>query len=169
MKIAGIDPGKNGYMTILDTVSDQAWTYPLKFDKQNQLDLDWFKATREILAPGDLIVVEKVSSVRGSGSTQTFNFGFVCGQIGLASRVSGFRFRYIVPQTWQKLIHEGITGKLTPKEKSKIAYEQFFPDDPFKTPRGGKISHDLIDSCLLATFGVLRYGGGKLREWNFEG
>jgi len=170
MKIAGIDPGKNGQLTILDTLSDQAWFYKLQFDKQNHLDLLWFKTVQKFLNSGDMIMVEKISNVGGlpGGSTSTFNFGNVYGQINIASRMSGCMFRQIGPQTWQKTIHEGITGKLSAKEKSKMAYEQLFPSDPFKRPRGGKVSHDLIDSLLIATFGALKYGGTRIRDWKFE-
>ena len=136
MKIVGIDPGKHGQMVILDTSTQNAWRYKLKFDAQNQLQNEFFKTTNKILSNNDMVLVEKVSSLGMAGKTQTFNFGFIAGQITFAAKMAGCRFRQVNPQMWQKLIHEGITGKLSAKEKSKIAYDQFYPSDPFRTPKG---------------------------------
>lgn len=170
MRIAGADPGKLGVITVLSADSAHGWYHPLNYNKAGYLDVGrvwWFLQTSK----PDVLILEKVQGRGGMGATQTFNFGFACGELNAllrcyADQGNCLGLKYASPQEWQKVIHEGIGGKLKPKERTELAYERLFPHKPIPTgPKGGKINDNVVDALMLATYGVLKLGGGVLRPW----
>jgi hypothetical protein len=167
MMVAAIDPGKKGYVVVLDSKSDQAHKFKLEFDAQGGLDGHLLQ--KQITeSKAELILLEKVMGRSGWSATNNFNFGSAWGQLYQIIRLSNLPHRLVVPQQWQKIIHQGIDGKLEAKEKSLVAYTQFFPHNPIpRGPRSGKIDDNLLDAMLIATYGVMEYAKDSFRSWGF--
>jgi len=162
MIIAGIDPGKEGYCVALDILTKTIWKYPINFDRNGILNLDEFENEFFGKIKPDLIILEKVMGRGGWGATQTFSMGLSYGQIHLATKKIGVPYRLVIPQTWQKLIFEGITQKLPAKIKANLAYRQLFPNDPIPNLRGSKNKNEnIVDALLIATYGIMKYGDGN--------
>jgi hypothetical protein len=168
MKISGIDPGTKGYVVTVDTMSEMAWKYRLRFDAQGLLNYgDFVDGFLDNHNP-DLILLEKVNGREGWGATQTFSFGYVYGQLHLAIKLGTRPYRLVSPQTWQKEMHKGISPKLKPKTRSEIAYQQMFPHDPVPiASRAKKRNDNITDSLLIAAYGALTFGGGIYKPWSF--
>lgn len=167
MLICGIDPGKTGYLVKLCTGSNWAKKLKLEFDKDGVLD---YQTVNDFLFEDDinLILLEKISGRGGFGATQTFNSGSAFGQIKLLLSMSKLRHRMVLPSKWQDLIHEGVSPKLKPKERSYIAYKQLLPHGPIRMTRGGNVDHNLVDALLIAVYGVFKYGRSELKAWTFQ-
>ena len=161
MIISGADPGRKGAIVALDTESTYCNHYKLSFDKAGELDIDalgwWLACTRP-----DMVLLEKVGGRKGWGAVQTFNFGSAYGQLLAALKSFRIPRRMVPPQTWQRVAHEGVSGGLTPKERTMAAISQSFPGCP-------KIRHDgVADAFLLAWFGVHKYGKSPRLIWDFK-
>lgn len=170
MRVIGIDPGGKGAAVALSSKGAETSAIRLPFDKQKQLDIrTWWDWANSWAKPGDLILLEKPSVGGGNwGKTQIFNFGHVCGQINMAARMTGSAVRLVPPQAWQKMIHEGVNGNLKAKDRTMVAYKQFFPDNPMVPPKCRKADDNAVDALMLAVYGVLKYGGGRLQPWDFD-
>jgi len=173
MRIIGIDSGKNGAAVGLDTVSGHGTTYRLKYDKTGILmgrDLfDWLKAQDP-----QTVLVEAVRGRGGPdspwGATHNFRFGWFYGQLIQVLDLCLFPYRRVEPKVWQRMIHEGIGGKLKPKDRSIIAYRQLFPHDPLPRHPKAKGPHDgTLDALLIAHYGVVRLAGNEVKKWTFPG
>lgn len=169
MRIGGADPGRKGVLLVLDTEHEHGWFWRLRYNKAGHLDLHSALLFLETTLP-KLLVMEKVQGRQGFGATQTFNFGHATGELNAMLRywadVKTMALHYVSPQRWQKDLHEGISDKLKPKERSALAYQRLFPHDPAGSAKGGKAGKEgVIDAMLLAVHGVLRFGGGQLRGW----
>ncbi len=114
--------------------------------------------------------MEKVQGRRGSGATQTFGFGFACGELNAILRywasLRKVAMHYVTPQAWQKGFHAGMPESLTAKEKSMLAYDRLFPHHPGRLSAARATDDNVVDALLLATHGVLRFGHGGLRRWD---
>lgn len=170
MRIAGVDPGKKGAIVVVSCDAPEGFFYRLKYNKAKHLDDDLLRFLEQ--AAPDQIVLEKVQGRGGFNATSTFNFGFACGELNALLRywasVRSASMHYVAPQTWQKVCHEGIADGLNPKERSAVAYERLFPHSPGKTPKQKRTDDNVIDALLLATYGVIRFGGGLLRRWELS-
>lgn len=179
MKVIGIDPGKNGGCVILSTECEKAYYHQFNFDKQAQLELSWFRDFATKINKEDLIMLEKPHVVHKSSVTSMFNMGHVCGQINMAVRLIQCKYRLVDPKGWQKIIHEGTNTNLTAKERTMLAYTQFYPKNPLcpdpRYKKDGtlakiqpKVSPDLVDALMIATFGIMKYSKVGLKNWQFE-
>jgi hypothetical protein len=167
MKIVGIDPGKSGYAVGLGKNSNQAWKIALKYDGTGLLKHDQFKKFLEFVKP-DLVLLEKIQGRGGWGATQTFSMGQSYGQIHMLVACSPYPYRLVPPQTWQKVVCEGVAEKLPPKSRADAAYRQLFKHDPIPNKRGSTDKNDnLLDAWLLAFYGIMKYARGHVRPWEF--
>jgi len=166
MRIAGIDPGKKGVVVALDSDGGGMRIHKLGFDSAGTLVWDWFyKFTKD--ADINLFIVERPRGRGGFTATSTFALGEVCGQVRQVVAQTQIPWRHVDPKVWQEVIHKGIPANRSPKIKSQAAYEQLYPHKPLPlTPRSKKTDDNLIDALLIATYGVLKYGGGKLQRWD---
>lgn len=170
MIIIGVDPGKKGALVSVDTIRKRAASYRLVFDKLGDIEVrslvNWVCSRLP-----DLILLETPTVSANDkqwGKSVVFSFGDSLGQVKVALRMSGRPIRYIKPTQWQKEIFEGITAKIPPKDKALIAYKQFYPGEPIPMAPRQKKPHDgEIDALLVATYGVLKYGGGQIQQWEF--
>ena len=155
----------------MDATTQIARQFELVFDKAGDLDFRSFVNWVCGELP-DLILLETPavgSHDKKWGNLQIFNMGDVFGQVKSAVRLSGRPTRYLKPSQWQKKMYEGILQKVPAKEKAVIAYKQLYPNEPIPLPNNRKKPHDgVLDALLIATYGVLEYGGGKLLQWRFE-
>jgi hypothetical protein len=179
MRIGGIDPGKSGSMVVLESICSEAWYHKFKFNKDNLLDWHGFHLFLDLTKP-EMIIIEKIRGRGASpkdkktswGASQNFNMGYYFGQIVIATisycKFMNIRWKFVKPKAWQALIHDGISTKLTPKERSLIAYEQLHPNSPIKPYRkGGKINHNIVDGLLVATYGIMKFTKDGLQQWEF--
>lgn len=167
MQVAGIDPGKKGAILVVSTVSEKAYGYKLRYDKAGHLDTASLRTFLKGTSPS-ILILEKVQGRGGSGATQTFNFGFACGELNatLRSWQETASMYYVQPQIWQKILHQGVDTKLDAKSRSFVAYRRLFPQGPIAAgPKGGKADDNLIDALLLASYGVLTFARSHLRPW----
>jgi len=166
MIIVGIDPGKKGYCVLIDTSSTTMEKAPIEFDKAGMLDeakLVSFLDSRQV----NMILIEKVGGRVGWGASQVFNFGFGYGQIRQV--VARYPHTLVPAQTWQKVIHAGISPKLPAKERSLLAYKQLYPNGPIQLEgKQSKLNDNLIDALLIATYGVLKFDRCCIRPWQFS-
>jgi hypothetical protein len=172
MKVAGIDPGRKGCLVVVDTATTKGHAYKLAYDKAGHLDCVGLVEFLTLAKPGALII-EKVSGFRGSGATQTFSFGFACGELNavVTSWASHYHASlvYVLPQSWQKVVHVGTPQKETAKDKSLLAYKRLFPHQPFaRGAKGGKVDDNLVDALLIATYGVLKIANSTIRLWDID-
>jgi hypothetical protein len=155
MHFVGIDPGKLGYISVLDTDNHTVYLSRIFFDKNNTLDqkkmvnvLDQF--------PVCLVFLEQIKGRGGWGATQTFNMGFLYGQV--YSIVSRYPHRLIAPQTWQKVIHSSIKPTITAKERSRAAYRQLFPNGGLPENKRSIVDNNLLDAFLISVYGAYTFG-----------
>lgn len=167
MRLLGVDPGKNGAAVVLDTKEPLGWFYKFRFHFDGLLDKEsfkWFVEDHHI----DMILLEKVQGRGNWAATNNFNFGAVFGQTWLAVSCLKKPYLLVRPQQWQKKIHEGIEGKLSPKEKSACAYRNLFPHKPLPAgPRGGGVHDGVLDALLIAYYGVIKQKK-QLLPWIIE-
>lgn len=115
----------------------------------------------------DTIILEQVQGRGGHGATQTFSFGFTCGEINVTLKALGRPMQLVKPAIWQKQLFEGTSPDLKPKARALIAYERLFPHKPVPVgPKSGKPNDNIVDALLVCTYGVLKFGSGGLRSWS---
>jgi len=171
MRLVAVDPGKNGAAIAGNTDTKKAKIHRLKYDKNNDLNVRSFvnficEARPELILLETPVISAKDALWSKSG---IYAFGDLVGQIKVAIKMADRPTRYIKPTQWQKTMFEGIKTKLPPKEKALIAYSQFYPSSPLPMTKRQKSPHDgEVDALLILTDGVLKYGGGKLIQWEFE-
>jgi hypothetical protein len=155
MVVTGIDPGKDGQVVTLDSNSFVGYSQRLRYSKDGLLDAELLKSHLDTHKP-NLVLLEKVGGRAGWGATQNFSFGCNWAQVRLT--ISSYPYRLIAPQTWQKLIHQGVATNISTKERSLVAYEQLYPNRPLPVgPKSKRPDDNLIDALLLATFGMMSY------------
>ncbi len=166
MRILGIDPGKDGYVSCIEngTVKLGVPTPTIKISKKgSKQDYD-IASMRNILTyyPSlDLVVLEKQRAMIGQGVTSTFSTGRGYGLwegliVGL-----GYRYIIVTPQTWHKQLLRDMPGD-DPKAKSILAAKRLFPGVDMRKNDKCRVDHDgKTDSLLLAWFGWLQMKGGN--------
>lgn len=95
--------------------------------------------------------VEKAQAMPGNGSVSMFTYGTSFGRIIGWLETLGVPMTLVPPQTWQKMMHMGCTGK--PKDRSRQAVRRLFPRENL-IPHGCIKLHDgLADAMLIAEYG----------------
>lgn len=139
MKILGIDPGKGGGLTIIDTGTDRRDGTIARKMPETPADL-WHLIAD---AQPDVAYIEQVHSSPQMGVKSAFTFGEGFGRLTGMLTAAGCRWELVRPQRWQKEM-----GCLTKGDKnvSKAAAQRLFP--------WLKITHATADSLLIAEWGV---------------
>jgi hypothetical protein len=110
MIAAAIDPGKNGYLCMID--ADQIYTHSLDFFPDGSLNsrelISHISNLANLLEKKIKVVVEDVHAIFGVAAKATFNFGYVCGQIESSLQMASIPYIKVQPKTWQKEIWQGI-------------------------------------------------------------
>jgi len=175
MLIAGIDPGTNGAIAVLDSESPDSVAL-LDLKKNTARDIYyWFNKlfidqidSGEIIEPGDEgagydqcfdIWIEDVHSMFGMSAKSNFGFGKNLGMIlTIAELVPSAETHMVTPKIWQKYIGITVKGKAIKKEVAKIA-QGLYPNAELHGKRGGLLD-GRADALMIAHYG--------LKHWLFE-
>lgn len=155
MIFVGIDPGKNGCLAAYNPITHAVHYSFLVFDKNNTLDQRQLRSVLDTFNDS-MVFMEKLRGRAGLGATQTFNMGYLYGQV--YSVVANYSHRLVPAQTWQKSIHAAIKPTLSAKERSQAAYRQLFPKGGLPETKRGLVENNLLDAFLIAIYGALEVG-----------
>lgn len=154
---AGIDPGKNGGIVLVDENYNiiEKHIMPIIVDQLNvskfrEIFNNWTKKYNLITA------LEDVHSISMSSAKANFNFGRILGATEASISLSGVSMIKVQPKTWQKIAHQGIT-KGDAKEMSLAAATRLAPNENWvmnDNPRAFKPHDGVIDAYLIARYCV---------------
>lgn len=158
--VIGVDPGKEGFITIMKETGIQHFPMP-KIGKE--VDLHGLAELMVKILEGcdennTIVVIEDVHALHNSSAASTWNFGFVCGVLRMSFVMCGLPIVLVTPKKWQKEMYEGI--KIDPNKKvmSVMAAKRLFPSqDLRRTPNCKKPDDNLTDSLLIAEYGRRHY------------
>lgn len=169
MKVrAGIDIGKNGYLTIWRESSNEFEFIPIPLIGKEIDYLALSKVFDSILILNQQhdihVVMENLHAIYGSSAGGTFNFGFVAGATEMLLICKGIPYTKVQPKLWQKSMWQGIslqqksssTGKTMvtdTKSMSTIAAQRLFPNIDLRDNARCKKPHDgKVDSLLICEY-----------------
>ena len=135
MLIAGIDPGTNGAIAVLDS-SDPDSVALLDLKKNSICDTWNWLHTEGLALKSSKIWVEDVHSMFGMSAKSNFGFGRNLGS----------------PKIWQKYIGVTAKGKAIKQEVAKIA-QGLYPNAELHGKRGGLLD-GRADALMIAHYGL---------------
>lgn len=144
MRILGIDPGKSGGLTIIDTDGERR--DKTQAHKMPETPADLWHLIAE--SQPDVAYIEHVHSSPQMGVKSAFTFGEGFGRLTGMLTAAGCRWELVRPQKWQKDM--GCLSK-GDKNKTKEAAQRLFP--------WLRVTHATADSLLIAEWGVRQQGG----------
>lgn len=161
----GIDPGKTGFLAILDGGRYAAFATPtIAAAKGNKTQYDEAGMARILssMCPRAAVfaVVEKQQAFPKQGGASNFTTGYGYGLwVGILSALC-IPFQAVHPTTWKKAMLRDQPGD-DQKVRSVLAAQQLFPQVDFRrTPQCRKPDHNMAEAFLLAEYGRrLRSGG----------
>ena len=121
----------------------------------------------QITPASTLAYLEWPSGLPGESAEGAFRFGLQCGALDACLRARGFATRHVAPNKWTGVLR--LVGKYDPdalKIRQQVWAENYpaFADLTLG-PRGG-ILDGILDSALIAHYGVLANSGMGLRTGN---
>lgn len=162
----GIDPGKNGFITIYYDGRFEFKSIPLIGKEYDIKELSNIIKSLEGLSSisKPYCVIEGVHAIHGASATSTFEFGFGLGLLEGMIVSANIPYSKIQPKKWQKQMFEGIpeiakpsstgkTMKTDTKAMALMAAKRMFPDidlratDKCKKPHDGK-----VDALLMCEY-----------------
>ena len=174
MLIAGIDPGTNGAIAVLDSESPDSvalldlknkniidicnWLNECKFwgldqasyeqipTEYNHLSCEW--SSRILIQ----IWLEDVHSMHGMSAKSNFGFGKNLGIVTAIAEIASDTVSTVTPKIWQKYIGVTAKGKTIKKEVAKIA-QGFYPNVELHGKRGGLLD-GRADALMIAHYGL---------------
>lgn len=149
MILAGIDPGANGALAILDGTAVTILDVPKVGNDPDEAA--WAREWNMFLPFVGHIWIEQVGAMPGQGVTSMFNFGDRFGFIKALAYSAGVPVSFVRPQAWKKAV--GIPAKAE-KGASRLRASQLFPQhaDLWKL-----VKHDgRAEALLIAYAGGLR-------------
>lgn len=152
----GIDPGKFGFVSIIDQDGKFVSAFPLlknnKVVDVNEIVNNLFDLS--IYEDNCHIILEDVHSIFGSSAKSNFNFGWIVGLIEGVISSLGISYTKIAPKTWQKQMHQGIPKNDNKKAMSFMACHRIFPTvDLRRTEKCKNEDDNFADSLLMAEYG----------------
>lgn len=160
LAILGIDPGLGGGLALLHP------EHGINLEIMPKLGAELNAWTlNEIIAEyaGDirLAVIERVHSMPKQGVASSFKFGFVTGVVHGLLAANKIRTVTVTPQEWMKVMHQGVPGKLSTKDRGRMAFKRIFPDVSATATERSKVMHDgLVDAALMAEYGLRKVNQG---------
>lgn len=165
----GIDPGKDGYITVLNPFRGVQFFEMPKIGKEIDLHALW-RTLKQIDNESEfpvVAVVEDVHAIYGAAAGSTFEFGWAVGILEAYLVALSIPYTKVQPKAWQKEMFQGIpvqqkaskSGKTmvnNTKLMSEMACKRLFPNEDLR-PEGCtdrcKKSHDgKTDSLLIAEY-----------------
>ena len=165
MHIAGIDPGRQGYITVLDTKSCRGWTVKLRYCDNKLLDLNILDRVPRI----DICYLESLRGRGGWGATVNFGLGSYFGQIAFWLKQKDIDVKPVLPHIWINYFDKRTNIKT--KDRTLEAYKRLFKHLPIepRIVKGQEAYNDnLIDSLMIAVYGYNNETSQRLKKWTFE-
>ena len=152
MFIAGIDPGANGAIAVLDSENpDSVELLDLKKNTIFEV-FDWMEGEISSFSPGE-IWVEDIHSMYGMSAKSNFGFGRNLGTIlAITELLKGIPPKTVTPKVWQKYIGVTAKGKAIKKQVAKIA-QGLYPTAELHGKRGGLLD-GRSDALMIAHYGL---------------
>lgn len=152
----GVDNGKSGYISAIDSNRKCITKYPIPIIKttKSKWEYDTQELNRIISIISHfaqyklLVVIEKSQALQGAISTHSVTR---CASL-VEGLVVAYNIPYILvrPQEWKKEIFKGIrVDKEDSKGAARLVASRLWPELNFST----KNSHDLAESLLMAEYG----------------
>lgn len=163
----GIDPGKNGYITINYKSQIEFKRIPLIGTEYDIKELSNIFQTLHALS--DMVtfthcVIEDVHAIFGSSAGSTFEFGYGVGLLEMGLTMVNIPYTKVNPKKWQKQMFEGIpeqkkpssTGKTMKVDTKLMALQsakRLFPTIDLRDTERSKKPHDgKVDSLLICEY-----------------
>ena len=155
----GIDPGKNGFISVIgESGTIVYFSIPLI---NTEVDLYELNGILRPFGMSDNVhcVIEDVHAIFGSAAKATFNFGWIVGVLEALLVAHGIPYTKVKPKDWQKEMWEGIpkqtkaNGRTDTKAMSLLAAKRLFPNEDLRATERSKVAHDgKVDALLLAEY-----------------
>ena len=151
MLIAGIDPGANGAIAILDSKNpDSVALLDLKKTTINNI-YNWLHS--QLRFRGSEIWVEDIHSMHGMSARSNFSFGKNLGIVTtIAELMIGHLPKTVTPKIWQKYVGVTVKGKAIKKQVAKIA-NTLYPAADLYGKRGGLLD-GRADALMIAHYAL---------------
>ena len=158
MLIAGIDPGANGAIAVLDSENpDSVALLDLKKTTINNI-YNWLHS--QLRFRSGEIWVEDIHSMYGMSAKSNFGFGRNLGVVtavaeivkGTLHGMSVITIKTVTPKVWQKYIGVTAKGKAIKQQVSKIA-QYLYPQAELHGKRGGLLD-GRSDALMIAYYGL---------------
>jgi len=149
MLIAGIDPGSNGVIAVLDSLNPDSVTL-LDLAKVTAFDASQWLHKQKL----DSVWIEDVHSLFGMSAKSNFTFG---KNVGIATTIAeiathGQTIKTVTPKIWQKYIGITAKGKAIKKQVAEIA-QSLYPAAIIHGKRGGLLD-GRSDALMIAHYGL---------------
>lgn len=155
--VLGVDPGMGGALCLLNKENGYLIESMPRIGKQ--LDLGalagWIRAHKDSI---ERAFIEQVSARPGQGVSTMFKFGRAYGSVEGVIAALGIPYELVTPQRWTKVMHAGIEGGQTAKERSMLAAARLYPMVGLIPPGCRVPDSGLVDSLLIAGYGLRQIG-----------
>jgi hypothetical protein len=159
----GIDPGKKGAIAAIDEQGAVVGLAPMPLIAGGRGEFDLVGIREALVGNGSprFVTVERLQPLPASmgGSAANFARGLSRGFEWMLVAL-GVPHQLVAPQTWQKSMHAGTSGKDT-KQRSIVAAQRLFPR--IRLQRSGRSRRNddgLAEALLLAEYGRRVHQGG---------
>ena len=151
MLIAGIDPGVNGAIAVLDSENPDSVAL-LDLKKHSIITIhEWL--VEELDYHPSIFWIEDVHSMHGMSAKSNFRFGKNIGMItAVAELFRNELSNTVTPKVWQKYIGVTAKGKAIKKQVAKIA-QYLYPQAELHGKRGGLLD-GRSDALMIAYYGL---------------
>ena len=158
MLIAGIDPGVNGAIAVLDSENPDSVAL-LDLRKHSIITIhEWL--VEELDYHPSIFWIEDVHSMHGMSAKSNFGFGKNLGIVtaiaeitrGDAPKKHKPTINKVTPKVWQKYIGVTAKGKAIKKQVAKIA-QYLYPQAELHGKRGGLLD-GRSDALMIAYYGL---------------
>jgi crossover junction endodeoxyribonuclease RuvC len=155
-RILGIDPGLDGGLVMLDDngeILSQNIMPTIKLKKKRMVDLRGVIDLFNKLDP-HVCYLERVSARPGNGNVSMFNFGYGFGALEMGLAALDIPYVLVPPQTWCKVMHQGLAKDIEAKTRSLIVFKRSYPKIDLRASERCTIVHSgMLDALLIAEYG----------------
>lgn len=169
MLYAGIDPGKDGALVLLDDIGNILSKHKTPLvaggKSKDEYDIAGLLLLLDTLKRGTeqkiSFTLEKIGSLPSSmgGSSANYERGFASALWRTALTALDCSHTLIAPQTWQKVMFKDMP-KVEPKVAAKLVAARLWPKETWlRTEACKKPDQGFVDGSLIAEFGRRAFGG----------
>ena len=149
MLIAGVDPGANGAIAVLDSSNPDSVAL-LDLAKVTPFDAyQWLHKQQP-----NSVWIEDVHSLYGMSAKSNFGFGKNLGIVTAIAKIAtnGQAVKTVAPKVWQKYVGVTVRGKAIKKQVAEIA-QSLYPTAELHGKRGGLLD-GRADALMIAHYGL---------------